>query len=257
MDSILAQLNAVSPAREKKAPNFRLDPRYKGEDKAGSFQQDFRRLLGLGNHIHIPQHVGDFQLRQAVLPGAEEISRPRSFKSSSAIRKPSLVRHIAFKRYTASLILGVGNQNTVAFRLSPAYPAPKLVKLGKAEPLGVFNEHDYRVRYVHPYLDDGGGNQKIQLSLGKGAHHPLFFRGLIRPWSRPTRYCRNSRFSGFQRIPPQRPDCFHLTHSPPEGRRCSPAAPGPGALQKAVGPASFLGVDPKGVDFLPAWRQFV
>ena len=55
--------------------------------------------------------------------------------------------------------------------LSTAYPATELVELGKAEPLRVLDDHHGGVRYVHAYLDDGGGHQNVRLVGGEGRHH--------------------------------------------------------------------------------------
>ena len=44
--------------------------------------------LGLVKQAHIPFQAGQFQLGQPMLPGAEEIPRAPSFKSSSAMANP-------------------------------------------------------------------------------------------------------------------------------------------------------------------------
>ena len=44
------------------------------------------------------------------------------------------------------------------------------MELGEAEALGVFDEHERGVRHVDADLDDGGGNENIDLMRGKGAH---------------------------------------------------------------------------------------
>ena len=55
------------------------------------------------------------------------------------------------------------------------------MKLGKAEPLGIFNQHDDRVRDIHAHLDYRGGNQQIQFPAGKGPHYRFLFSGLHPP----------------------------------------------------------------------------
>ena len=54
--------------------------------------------------------------------------------------------------------------------LSAPDAAAQLVELGEAKALGVFDEHERGVRHVDADLDDGGGNENIDLMRSKGAH---------------------------------------------------------------------------------------
>ena len=66
-------------------------------------------------------------------------------------------------------------------------PAPQLVQRRKAEPLGILDDHGCGVGNVHPHLDDGGGDQHIQLPGLELLHDLVLLMGFILPWSRPIR----------------------------------------------------------------------
>ena len=106
----------------------------------------------------IGAHIRDSQLRQTVLPRAEEITRAAQAKI--LVRNPKAVGR--FAHYTQTflrlLILRVRHQNAGGFfRAAPNSPA-QLVQLRKAVPLCVFNQHHNGVRHIHANLHDRGGN---------------------------------------------------------------------------------------------------
>jgi hypothetical protein len=47
------------------------------------------------------------------------------------------------------------------------------VELREAEPLGVLDDHDGRVRHVDADFDDGGRHERIEAMPGEVAHHRL------------------------------------------------------------------------------------
>ena len=53
----------------------------------------------------------------------------------------------------------------------PPDPAPELVELGQAEPVGVVDDDGVGVGDVQPGLDDGGADQHVDLAVDEGAHH--------------------------------------------------------------------------------------
>ena len=55
--------------------------------------------------------------------------------------------------------------------------AAQLVELGEAEALGVFNQHERGVRHVDTDLDDGSGDEHVDLVRGEGAHDGVLFLG--------------------------------------------------------------------------------
>ena len=54
-----------------------------------------------------------------------------------------------------------------------ADPAPKLVQLGQAEPVGVQDDHGVHVGDVHAGLDDGGGHEDIERPFREIHDHVL------------------------------------------------------------------------------------
>ena len=58
--------------------------------------------LGVLEGLEIQLQAPHLEGGQAVLPGAEEVSRPRRARSSREISKPSLVLHRAFSRFRVS-----------------------------------------------------------------------------------------------------------------------------------------------------------
>ncbi len=69
--------------------------------------------------------------------------------------------------------LGAGDQQAEPREPAPADPAPELVELGDAEPLGVEEHHRGGVGDVDAHLDHGGRDQDVDLPGGEGAHGRL------------------------------------------------------------------------------------
>ena len=55
--------------------------------------------------------------------------------------------------------------------------AAQLVQLRQPEPLGVFDDHDRRVRHVDADLYDGGRDQDVELAAREGVHHAILVVG--------------------------------------------------------------------------------
>ena len=75
---------------------------------------------------------------------------PRSFRSASAMAKPSLVSRNSFSRLRVSSFWASVMRMQVDLYCPSPYPAPELVELGQAVALGVLDDHDHRVGHVHP-----------------------------------------------------------------------------------------------------------
>ena len=59
---------------------------------------------------------------------------------------------------------------------APSHPAAKLVQLGKAHPVGVFNDKGVGGGHIHAGLDNGGAHQHVNLVVQQLAPH---FRELL------------------------------------------------------------------------------
>ncbi|MNI82263.1 hypothetical protein D3C73_1389560 [compost metagenome] len=55
--------------------------------------------------------------------------------------------------------------------LTAAHPAPELMKLGQAEPVGVHDDHQGGVGHIDTDFDDGGGYKYLHLIAVKSPHY--------------------------------------------------------------------------------------
>ena len=68
----------------------------------------------------------------------------------------------------------VGHQQVaVGAPVAPAHPAPQLVELGQAEPVGVVHHHRVGVGHVEPRLHDHRGDEDVHLAGHEPPHHRL------------------------------------------------------------------------------------
>ena len=68
-----------------------------------------------------------------------------------------------------------GYQHAIGLPVSTAHPAPQLVELRKAEPVGILHDHQGRPGHIDAHLDHGGAHQHLDLSLDEILHHLLLF----------------------------------------------------------------------------------
>jgi hypothetical protein len=55
------------------------------------------------------------------------------------------------------------------------YSAAQLMKLGEPQPFRIFNNHQRRIGYIYPDLNDGGGDQEVDSTLLELVHNAGFF----------------------------------------------------------------------------------
>ncbi len=67
------------------------------------------------------------------------------------------------------------NEDAVGFLRAAADPSPELMKLGKAETLGVLDNHDRSVGDVDADFDDCGGDKDLDFVFSEALHHFIFF----------------------------------------------------------------------------------
>jgi len=126
----------------------------------------------------VAQEVGDSELGQAGLAGAEELARAalgevEFGQGESVLRLDHCVEaKLGLFSYVAS-----GHQYAEALRRSAAYAAAELVHLREAEALCVVDDHDGGVGDIDADLDDGGGDQDIDLSAMEAGHGYFLFVG--------------------------------------------------------------------------------
>ena len=69
----------------------------------------------------------------------------------------------------------VGKQDAIGLGAAAAHTAAELVKLGKAETVGIFHHHRIGIGHIHAHLDYRGGNENVALACGEGGHDGLLF----------------------------------------------------------------------------------
>ena len=110
-----------------------------------------------------------------MLAGAEKVARAAElqvlFRDGEAVARGGhdLETLLVF------LTLVVGDKDAVGLVPAAANAAAQLVELGEAEALGVFNQHERGVRHVDTDLDDGGGDEHVDLMRGESAHDGVLF----------------------------------------------------------------------------------
>ena len=112
----------------------------------------------------------------------------RSERSSSESSKPSDVAATASRRARPGCPgRQLGDEQAPARRRSTTDPAAELVELRDAEPLGVHDHHDRRVRDVDADLDHGRRDEHVDSTVGERAHRRVLGRhwAFARAGSRP------------------------------------------------------------------------
>src|SRR5450756_662670 len=68
------------------------------------------------------------------------------------------------------LVIRVGDEDAVRLGLAPTNAAAQLVELGKAEAVGVEDEHDRGLWHVNANLQNSRAHKHIQLPAPKAVH---------------------------------------------------------------------------------------
>ncbi len=71
------------------------------------------------------------------------------------------------------MLIAFGDQQAVGLVLAATNSASELVELGKAKPVGAFDQDNRGVGNIHAHLYDRCGDQDIDLTRPEGAHHLL------------------------------------------------------------------------------------
>ena len=107
---------------------------------------------------------------------AEEIPRPPQLQVR--VRNGEAVRGAFKKPQPFQSLWAAVDENAGGLVSAPANAPPQLVQLGEAVALRVLNDHNSRVRYVHPHLHHSGGHQQPGPALGEVLHGPVLLGGL-------------------------------------------------------------------------------
>ncbi len=128
-----------------------------------------------GDHeqIVVVDDVGDLQIRQAVLAGAEHLARPTNPQVLFGDFEAVVGLGHDVEPALGHFVVCLGEQKAVGLRLAPPDSAAKLVQLRQAEAVGRLDHHDRRVGHINADLDHDSGDQHIDLTLAKTRHDPL------------------------------------------------------------------------------------
>ena len=110
-----------------------------------------------------------------MLRRAKEITRAAGLQI--ILRHGEAVRCAAQKLQPLAhrVVAVVGNQNAAGIRRAAPHAPAQLVQCRQAEPLGILNDHDRRVRHVNADLDDCRRDKHVQLTGLESLHDIVLF----------------------------------------------------------------------------------
>ncbi len=126
----------------------------------------------------VAQEVGDAELREAGLASAEEFAGAAllevEFGEFEAVLGCDQRVETCFGLFGDAI---AGHQYAEAFGCSASDAAAELVHLGEAEPFCVVDDHDGGVGDVDADLDDGGGDEDVDLAAVEAGHDDFLVVG--------------------------------------------------------------------------------
>ena len=110
-----------------------------------------------------------------MLRRAKEITRAAGLQI--ILRHGEAVRRAAqeLQPLAHRVVAVVGNQNAAGIRRAAPHAPAQLVQCRQAEPLGILNDHDRRVRHVNADLDDCRRDKNVQLTGLESLHDIVLF----------------------------------------------------------------------------------
>ena len=149
-----------------------------GEGGVGGGGEALGFELGEFEEGAIAEEIGDAELGQAGLAGAEEFA-------GAALLEVEFSELEAVLRGDHGVEAGFGllgdvlavDEDAVALGGAAADAPAKLVELGEAETLGVVDDHDAGVGHVDADLDDGGGDEDVDVAALEARHGDLLVVG--------------------------------------------------------------------------------
>ena len=149
-----------------------------GEGGVGGGGEAFGFDLGEFEDGAVAEEVGDAELGQAGLAGAEELAGAAllevEFGEFEAVLRGDHGVEAGFGLLGDAV---AGHEDAVALGGAAADASAELVELGEAEALGVVDDHDGGVGDVDADLDDGGGDEHVDVAALEAGHGDLFFVG--------------------------------------------------------------------------------
>ena len=116
-----------------------------------------------------------FKFQQTTLADSKKITRTAKLQILSCNIK-SIIGFIEDLQTFRSIFFIISlDKNAVRLMLSTPYTAPKLMKLGQPETLGVLNHHHRSIGHIYTNFYYGGGNENLCFALHKLLHLYLLF----------------------------------------------------------------------------------
>jgi len=147
----------------------------------GSGGEAFGFELGEFENAAVAEEVGDAELGQAGLAGAEEFAGTAllevEFREFEAVLRGDQGVEAGFSLLGDTVAGLSGYQDAIAFGGATSDAPAELVELGEAEALGVVDDHDRGVGDVDANFDDGGGDEDVDLATLEAGHGDLFVIG--------------------------------------------------------------------------------
>ncbi len=163
-------LNASSSRARSFACSGFVEAGIVGDDSEGVAARELEQGVVVNN-------IRNAQFRQAMLPRAEEFARAAQLQV--LLRDAEAVgRRADDVQPLARLVpLRLGEEEEERRPAAAPDAAAQLVQLRQAEPLGVLDDHDRRVRDVNPDLDDDGRDEEVITPRAELGHHAVLLVG--------------------------------------------------------------------------------
>ena len=133
-----------------------------------------------------------------------------------------------FHAEPCDFILVVGIEDAVGLGAAPSYPSPKLMELGKAEPVRPIDEHDGGIGHIHPTSMTDVATRRLIFPSWKSVMTRSFPHSSCGRAPGPPETWETPFPSAVHTPPPQRPDPASRSFPPagtphtPDGRRSFP-----------------------------------
>ncbi len=145
--------------------------------------QLLRQLAGLLEQPAVAAQTREAKLREPRLARAEELALAADLEIDLGELEPVVRGHERLQpgeRRVGQLLLRPRDEQAVRLLGAPPHPASQLVQLGEAEPVGLLDDHDRRVRDVDADLDHRRRHQDVELP-GLEARHQIAAVGGLEP----------------------------------------------------------------------------
>ena len=171
LDRVLARAGSVGDApRPRRIPPPKSSPGRENCRLRGGVQP-VRRCDDPRDERRVAHQVRDAECLLAGLPGSQDVAGAAQFQVLFGDHEA--VTGFPHDREPRPGEFAQGwleQQDAMALDAAAADAAPQLVQLCQSEPLGVVDDHERRVGYVHTHFDDGGRDEYVDLAGLEAAH---------------------------------------------------------------------------------------